>query len=419
MSINNKSFIFAVKILSIMELISRTDYAEKVDSWLGKGQIIVLVGQRRIGKSCVLKDFVARHEKEPDANIIYIDKEKKEFDFIKDYVALNAYIDQRFVGGKHNYILIDEVQDIAEWERSVRSYRTENRTDIIITGSNAQMLSTDLSTLLSGRYQEIHVQGLTYSEFLVFHQLEESENSLHKYLNYGGLPGLRQIGINDEEHIHDYLQSVLNTVVLKDIVERHNIRNISFLNRLLQYLADNTGKPISANHISAYMKSQGNPVSTNVILDYSGYFEETYLLRCVPRFDIHGKKILETNGKYYFEDVGLRNLLSGNSSRDNDIEKVLENIVYQQLVRMGFTVRIGQLQAGEVDFVCTKRSQRVYVQVCYLMATEETREREFGALRRINDNHPKYVISLSPLVTRTNTDGIIHLGLREFLLNGF
>ena len=418
LSINNKNIIFAVKILSIMELISRKDYAEKVDAWLGKDQIIVLVGQRRIGKSCVLKDFVARHDKEPDANLIYIDREKKEFDFIKDYIALNAYIDHRFVVGKHNYILIDEVQDIAEWERSVRSYRTEERTDIIITGSNAHMLSSDLSTLLSGRYQEILVQGLTYSEFLVFHQLEESESSLYKYLNYGGLPGLRQIGIEDDEHVHDYLQSVLNTVVLKDVIERHSIRNINFMNRLLQYLADNTGKPISANNISTYMKSQGNPVSPNVVLDYSRYFQETYLLNCVPRFDIHGKKILETNGKYYFEDVGLRNLLSGNTSRDKDIEKVLENVVYQQLVRMGFVVRIGQLQAGEVDFVCTKQVQRIYVQVCYLMATDETREREFGALRRINDNHPKYVISLSPLVKRTNTDGIVHLGLREFLLNG-
>lgn len=401
-----------------MDLISRKYYADKVDSWLGKGQIIVLVGQRRIGKSFVLKDFMLRHEVETDANIIYIDKEKKDFDFIKNYTDLNDYIDKKFAKEKHNFILIDEIQDIEEWERSVRSYRSEDNTDIIITGSNARMLSSDLSTLLSGRCQEIHVHGLSYSEFLTFHELEDNDDSLNKYLNYGGLPGLHQIGIDNEEHVHDYLQGVLNTVVLKDIIERHNIRNVAFLNKLLQYLADNTGKPTSANNISNYMKNIGTTVSTNVVVDYSSYFEEAYLMKCVQRYDIHGKKILETNGKYYFEDIGIRNLLSGLNRREKDIEKVLENVVYQHLTQLNFDVRIGQLQAGEVDFVCTKNDIKVYVQVCYLIATEETTEREFGTLSKINDNYPKYVISLSPLVTRSNYDGIIHLGLREFLKNG-
>lgn len=404
--------------LLFMDLISRKYYADKVDSWLGKGQIIVLVGQRRIGKSFVLKDFMLRHEVETDANIIYIDKEKKDFDFIKNYTDLNDYIDKKFAKEKHNFILIDEIQDIEEWERSVRSYRSEDNTDIIITGSNARMLSSDLSTLLSGRCQEIHVHGLSYSEFLTFHELVDNDDSLNKYLNYGGLPGLRQIGIDDEEHVHDYLQGVLNTVVLKDIIERHNIRNVAFLNKLLQYLADNTGKPTSANNISNYMKNIGTTVSTNVVVDYSSFFEEAYLMKCVQRYDIHGKKILETNGKYYFEDIGIRNLLSGLNKRGKDIEKVLENVVYQHLIQLDFNVRIGQLQAGEVDFVCTKNDTKIYVQVCYLIATEETAEREFGTLSRINDNYPKYVISLSPLVTRSNHDGIIHLGLREFLKNG-
>lgn len=405
------------KIL-FMDLISRKYYADKVDSWLGKGQIIVLVGQRRIGKSFVLKDFMLRHEVKTDTNIIYIDKEKKDFDFIKNYTDLNDYIDKNYAKGKHNFILIDEIQDIEEWERSVRSYRSEDNTDIIITGSHACMLSSDLNTLLSGRCQEIHVHGLSYSEFLTFHELEDNDDSLKKYLNYGGLPGLRQIGIDNEEHVHDYLQGVLNTVVLKDIIERHNIRNVAFLNKLLQYLADNTGKPTSANNIRNYMKNIGTTVSTNVVVDYSSYFEEAYLVKCVQRYDIHGKKILETNGKYYFEDIGIRNLLSGLNRREKDIEKVLENVVYQHLTQFDFDVRIGQLQAGEVDFVCTKNDIKIYVQVCYLIATEETTEREFGTLSKINDNYPKYVISLSPLVTRSNHDGIIHLGLREFLKNG-
>ena len=401
-----------------MDLITRKYYAEKVDAWIGKGQIIVLVGQRRIGKSCILKDFINRHQHDDDTNIIFIDKEKKSFDAIKNYVDLNQFIDERFLTGKHNYVLIDEIQDIEEWERSVRSYRTEENTDIIITGSNAQMLSSDLSTLLSGRYQEIQVQGLSYSEFLIFHNLDDNDESLYKYLNYGGLPGLRQVGLN-EDYAHDYLKSVVNTVVLKDIIERHYIRNISFLNKLLDYLADNIGKPTSANNISNYMKNQGTVISINAVVDYTSYFEEAYLLKCVNRYDIHGKKLLETNGKYYFEDVGIRNILANSFSHEGDIEKVLENIVYLQLLRMGFDPKVGQLQAGEVDFVCTKQNQRIYVQVTYLLVSEETKEREFRSLRRINDNYPKYIISMTPLPARTNTDGIIHIGLRDFLINGF
>ena len=256
-----------------MELITRNDYAQKLDSWLGKGQVIVLVGQRRIGKSCVLKDFMRKHQDDTDANFIYVDKEKKEFDSIKNYVHLNEYIDSHYAKNKHNYILVDEIQDITEWERSIRSYRTENETDIIITGSNARMLSADLSTLLAGRYQEIHIHGLSYFEFLRFHNLADSDESLFKYLKYGGLPGLRQIGIESAEQVSEYLGSVLNTVVLKDVVERNSVRNTVFMNNLLRYLADNTGKLCSANNISRYMKSQGDAISTNIVVDYASYFE--------------------------------------------------------------------------------------------------------------------------------------------------
>lgn len=188
-----------------MEIISRTYYAKRVDAWLGKRQIIVLVGQRRVGKSFVLKDFVIRHNTEPNANIIYIDKEKKDFNYIQNHEQLNGYIDEHFAAGKHNYILIDEVQDIAGWEHSVRSFRTEDSTDIIITGSNSKMLSGELSTLLAGRYEEIHVQSLSYTEFLEFHNLTDSDEALWKYLNFGGLPALKDIGIDNEGMVSEYL----------------------------------------------------------------------------------------------------------------------------------------------------------------------------------------------------------------------
>ena len=391
-----------------MLVLERKNYAQKVDAWLGKGQIIVLIGQRRVGKSFIMKDFVARHSTETDANIIYIDKEQKDFDFIKNYTQLNDYLDAHFIADKHNYILIDEVQDIAGWEHSVRSYRTVDNTDVVITGSNSKMLSSELSTLLRGRFQEIHVLSLSYAEFLEFHNLTDSDNAFMLYLNYGGLPGLRNVGLENEELVQEYMSGVLNTVVLKDVIERHTIRNVTFLNNLLSFIADTVGKLNSASSISKYMKSQQIDISTNVILSYMTYFNEALLTHSVSRYDIHGKKLLETTGKSYFGDVGLRNFIVG-GERVNDVEKVLENIVYLHLLRLGYSVKVGQLRAGEIDFVCTKHRRKIYVQVAYLIANEETRQREFGNLRLIHDNYPKYVISATPLLRRSDSDGITHL----------
>lgn len=401
-----------------MRPITRQHYADKVDAWIGKGQIIVLTGQRRVGKSYILKDFVERHKAEPQTNFIYINKERKKFDAIKTHEQLNAYIDEHMVEDAHNFILIDEVQEIECWEKSVRSYRMEDDTDIIITGSNSKMLSSELGTLIGGRYQEIYIQSLSYQEFLLFHGLEESDEALWKYLNYGGLPGLMQIGLDDEDLVWDYIKGVYHTVILKDIVERNSIRNVAFLNTLLRYFADTIGKLNSLNNISKFMKSQGQDVAVKSIASYLGYFKDAYLLSTVDRFDIHGKKLLESNEKLYFGDIGLRNLIAG-GERQGDIEKILENVVYQQLLRMGYTVNVGQLKVGEVDFVCTKSNERIYVQVTYLIASEETEDREFGCLENIQDNYPKYVISMTPLVRKSDRQGIIHMGLREFLRNGF
>ena len=400
-----------------MEIVSREKYALKLDSWIGKGQIIVVTGQRRSGKSYVLKDFIQRHSKDESYNIIYINKEKKDFDGIKTYNDLNDYIDSKFDRSKHNVILVDEIQDIAEWERSVRSYRTEDNTDVIITGSNSRILSSELGTMIGGRYQDVFVQPLTYREFLEFHNLQDNDDSLVKYINVGGLPGLRRIGLDDDEQVSEYVRSVFNTIMLKDVIERHDIRNIPFLNNLVAFLADNVGKLNSATNIMNTMKAHGQNVATKIILDYISFFSEAYLLSDVRRYDIHGKKEFEFNDKVYFSDLGIRNTIAG-GERSGDIEKVIENVVYNQLVYDGFTVRVGQLRAGEIDFVCTKPGQRVYVQVSYLITDEDVIEREFGNLKKINDNYPKYVISMTPLVKRSDDDGIFHLSLREFLYNG-
>lgn len=400
-----------------MATIIRQAYIDKIEKYLGKETIIVLVGQRRVGKSYMMKTVRDQKASNPDNNIIYIDKEKREFDSIRNYQDLNQYIDEHFVASKHNYILIDEIQDITEFERSIRSFRTEPNTDIIITGSNAKMLSNELSTLIGGRYKEIYIQSLSYEEFLVFHQLPDNDDSLAKYIQYGGLPGLAKIGL-EEDDAREYQMDIFHTVLLKDVIMRNRIRNVPFLENLVRFLADNTGKLISANSIAKYMKSQGESITSTAIINYISFLCEAYILHKMNRFDIHGKRILETNDKFYFEDNGIRNALAG-GTREGDIEKVIENIIYQHLIRLGYQVYVGQLQAGEIDFVCTKPDgQRIYVQASYIIADMATREREFGNLRAINDNYPKYVISMTPLLTRNDDNGITHLHLRKFLKEG-
>lgn len=400
-----------------MENIIRKPYLDKIEQALGKDIIIVLVGQRRIGKSYLLRQLKDEKAQDSSANIIYVDKEKKEFDDIRDYHDLNAFIDGHRVKGKTNYILVDEIQDIAEFERTVRAYREEPDTEIVITGSNSLMLSSELTTLIGGRYKEIYVQALSYNEFLTFHQLPDNDDSLAKYINFGGLPGLQKIGL-DENDVREYQQDVLNTVLLKDVIMRNNIRNPVFLDNLIRFLADNTGKIVSANSISKFMRSQGQSITSTAVINYIKALCETYVIHKVSRYDIHGKRLFESNDKYYFEDNGIRNCLGG-GNREGDIEKVMENVVYNHLVRLGYEVTVGQLQASEIDFVCSKSTgERVYVQVAYIIADEATRQREFGNLRAIHDNYPKYVISMTPLVTRSNDGGIIHLNLRKFLKEG-
>lgn len=405
-----------LSIMNDMGVLVRQHYLDKIEKYLGKDTIIVLTGQRRVGKSYTLRMVRDIKTKDEHNNIIYIDKEKKAFDHIKNYQDLNTHIDAHYQTGKMNYILIDEIQEIEEFERSVRSYITEPDAEVIVTGSNAKMLSNELSTIIGGRYKEIYVHSLSYKEFLQFHNLKDGDEALAKYIQFGGLPGLLKMGL-DEDDAMEYQKDVLNTVLLKDVISRNNIRNVSFLENLTNFIADNIGKIISASSISKYMKSQGTNVSSDTIIDYTQYLENAYIIHKVNRYDIHGKRLFESNDKFYFEDHGLRNAQT-EGTREGDIEKVVENIVYQHLIRLGYKVNVGQLQAGEIDFVCTKKagSQRIYVQAAYLIANDETREREFGNLHKIKDNYPKYVVSMTPGVTRSDDNGVTHLHLRNFLM---
>lgn len=400
-----------------MHTIQRQTYIDKIEKYLGKDNIIILTGQRRVGKSFVLRLFRDKVSGNNDNNIIYIDKEKHAYDEIRNYQDLNAYIDAHRDASKMNYIFVDEIQDIDEFEKSVRSYYEESDVEIIVTGSNSKMLSNDLSSKIGGRYKEIYVQTLSYEEFLSFHQLSDCDDSLLKYIQFGGLPGLVRYGL-EEQDAREYQHDVYHTVLLKDVVLRNQIRNVPFLENLVRFLADNTGKIISSSSIAKYMKSQGEAITSTLVGNYIKDLCDAYMLRKVNRYDIHGKKLFESNDKFYFEDHGLRNAIAG-GSREGDIEKIIENIIFNHLIRLGYEVTVGQLRAGEVDFVCSNsKGERLYIQASYIIADDKTREREFGNLHAIKDNYPKYVISMTPFVSRSDDDGVVHLHLRNFLMNG-
>lgn len=398
-----------------MKIISRQIYIDHILRFLNKGMMIALTGQRRVGKSYVLRELAEIiRQNNPDANIVYINKEKKKFDSIKTDADLSSYIEGKFHEGAANYLLIDEVQDIEGFENTLRSLNADEECQIIVTGSNAKMLSSELSTYLGGRYIDIHIQSLSYSEFLRFHNLEDSQQSLEKYLSFGGLPHLYRLGLENEDMIWEYVQNIYNTIVLKDVIQREGLRNVTLFENLMSYVSDNTGQLISATSLSKYLKSQRVELTPLSAINYLKAASNAYIIDKVRRYDIHGKRLLETNDKYYFEDLGLRNLLVG-SNRAVDIEKVMENTVYLHLKNLGYKVAVGTLPNGEIDFVAEKGGKPVYIQVAYMLAEESTIKREFGNLMQIADNYPKYVVSMDSISKPKDYEGITHIPLRLFL----
>ena len=395
-------------------LLERDGYSDKIRKMLGRGMVIALTGQRRVGKSYTMKAVIEEKRRDANANIIYIDKERTEFDDIVTYKDLESYVKERLTPEKDNYLFIDEVQEIEAFEKTVLDLQAGGLCEIMLTGSNAKMLSGELSTRLRGRYIDYRIRGLSYLEFLRFHDLEDNDDSLGLYLQNGGLPGLRLMELENPDLVRDYLMNVYNTILLRDIIEREKIRNIPLLKTLIRFLSDNIGKQFSARSIANFLKSQNTDATTNIILSYLEYLCNAYIIDRVERYNIHGKKILEFDDKFYFEDLGIRNIIIGGNRRF-DIEKVMENVVYKHLARLGYTVYVGQLQKAEIDFVAERPEGTIYVQVTYLLASEDTVDREFGNLKQIRDNHPKYVVSMDRTYGHTNVDGIKHVHLRDFL----
>ncbi len=384
--------------------------------------MLVLVGQRRVGKSFMLKSLAEWLSKnKPDANILFIDKDFGSFGFIKTADDLYAHVRECLPEGGENYLLIDEVQDIEGYETALRSLYAEDRCQIIVTGSNAYIFSSEIATKFSGRYIEIPIRSLGYEEFLTFHKITDSHESLLSYLRFGGMPGLANYRFEEVAEIKEYLQSVYNTVVLKDIVAREEIRNFKFLENLIHFLADNAGQLVSMNSITKYLKSQGSKVSNDLVTRYIKSTCNALLLDSLPRYDIHGKRIFELIEKYYFSDHGIRNYIVNEMPNIfGSIEKILENVVRHHLLIQKCDVYVGVLPQGEIDFVAKKGEQVIYVQVAYKLSSPETIEREFGNLQAIDDNYPKFVVTMEDIAgSLKEYPGIRHIHIREFLKMDF
>lgn len=393
-----------------MITIARKKYLHQIKPFVGKPLIKVLIGQRRVGKSFLLQS-IANELLAKEVQVIFIDKENYEFDHINDYISLNEYINEQ-ANAKKVAIFIDEVQEIAQFEKSVRHFNKNSQFDIYITGSNANLLSGELATLLSGRYVEIEVFPLDFNEFLEINNFENTDENLEKYMQFGGMAGI-SILPDDARVKKEYLQNIVNSIVYKDIIKRNQIRNVTFIDNLINYLADNVGSQISAQKISKYLKSQKIDISVNTVLSYLKFITDAFIVRKVKRKDIKGKKIFEIGEKYYFEDIGIRNTLG--SYNLTDIAKIYENLVYNHLKYNGFDITTGTLQDKEIDFIAIKNGETFYFQVTYLLNETQTIEREFGNLLLIKDNYPKYVISKEVLPSNDTYKGIIHLSLKQFL----
>lgn len=400
----------------IKSYIPRKGYVESIRPFFGKDVIKVIVGQRRVGKSYLLfqiMDALVKETKLKASEIVYLNKELHEFDDIRTYKDLIRFIERESKKRTIKTLFLDEVQDIEAFEKALRSFQARGMYDIYITGSNASFLSSELSTYLAGRTVQTEVSSLSYREFLEFHRRENSDESLSLYLKYGGLPYLANLTLSDEV-VFPYLESVYNTIILKDVVKRHSIRNAAFLDRLVEYAADNVGSFVSAKRISDFLKSQKIKLSPSVVLNYLSFLMDAFFLAQVKRSNIVGKKIFEINEKYYFGDLGLRHALVG--FRQVDISKVLENVVYLHLRHLGWNVTVGQLGNLDIDFVCERRGERMYIQVAYIISDENTKEREFGNLLSIQDQYPKIVVSMDE-GAGGNVKGVEHTHIREFLFS--
>ena len=401
-------------------MIKRESYLSQIRPFIDQTELVkVIIGVRRSGKSVMLeliKQELAERGVSQE-NMISVNFEDMAYSTLTTAATLHDYLKEKIdaINGRA-YIFLDEIQEVLGWEKCVNSLRVSSHADIYVTGSNAKMLSSEYATLLSGRYVQFAIYPFSFSEYCDARKAEGNNGNINEYFSdyvkYGGLPFLATAPL-DETAKTQYLKDIYASVVIKDIVKRNKLRDVDLLERIIAYTVANIGHTFSANSIAAYFKSERRFVAVDTIINYLNACEKAFLFYKINRMNLEGKEILQINEKYYIADHGLRQALYGNNQRD--IEMVLENIVCLELLRLGYTVSIGKIGTKEIDFVCDKNGKRFYIQVCYLLASEKTIEREFGAYDSIKDHYPKYVISMDEF--DMSRKGVIHKNIRDFLLH--
>ena len=395
-------------------MLKREIYLSRIRGFYDSDLIKILVGIRRCGKSVILKQIMDEIKEKgiEEDHILYINFEFVEFEDLKDYKKLNTYTKEKIKDNKKYYIFLDEIQNVEKFEIIVNSLRASlENISIFITGSNSKLLSNELSTVLSGRYVLFNIYPLTYKEYIELTGKDpKDEENFWDFVKWGGLPN--RVQFTNETNIKDYLHSVFDSIILRDVVERLGLKDTILFNLILQYLIDITGREFSANNIIKYLKSEGKITSTETLYTYLDALCKALIIQKIYRYDIHGKAILKTLNKYYMTDLGIAQIKNNNF----EINKcfAIENVVFNELVARGYEIYIGKLNPGEIDFIASKSGERKYFQVAYLLSDKKIEEREFGALRKIEDNYPKYVISLDK--TDFSQNGIIHKNIVDWLL---
>lgn len=400
-------------------MIKRNSYIDKLKKFIGKPQIKIITGIRRSGKSTVLKLLIEEliGSGVNQTHIIYLNFESFANSHLTQAKSLYDEVKGRITDSGKYYLLFDEVQEVEDWEKAINSFLVDFDTDIYITGSNSHLLSSELATFLAGRYVEIPIFTLSFSEFLEFKksysEISASQFSLFvEYLRKGGFPVIHTLDY-EEETAYQVVRDIYDSVILRDSVQRHKIRDIELLNRVLHYAFDNIGNTFSGKNVADYFKSQQRKIDINTVYNYLQALESAFILYRVSRYDVKGKEILKTQEKFYLADIAL--LYATMGYRDRIIAGVLENLLYLELKRRGYAVYVGKYDQREIDFVAEQNGQKIYIQVAYKLESTETIDREFAPLLAISDHFPKYVITMDEFFKDT-IQGVKHLHISDFLL---
>lgn len=395
-------------------MLKRELYLSKIRGFYNSDLIKILVGIRRCGKSVILEQIIEEIKESgvDEEHIISINFEFIEFEHLKDYKKLNQYVKGKIIDKKMYYLFLDEVQLVDNFDLVINSLRASIKNiSIFITGSNSKLLSDELSSVLSGRYVTFLINPLCYKEYIeLTNKNPKDDNTFLEYSKWGGLPN--RIQFNEEKNIKEYLNSVFDSIILRDVVMRLGLKDAILFNLILQYIIDTTGREFSSVNILKFLKQEGRDVSTDTLYTYLDALCKALIIKKVYRYDIHGKSILKTLNKYYMTDLGIAQIKNNNFEITQSF--ALENIVYNELVVKGYNVYVGKTKKGEIDFIAEKDKIVNYIQVCYLLSDEKVIEREFSAFNDINDNYPKYIISLDKMNFSRN--GIIHKNLIDFLM---